>query len=177
MEALNWKITNTDMDDLDEACEMFDDAIAYQKGKNVPQYVTNDRARVAKMIKERMHYKMVIDGEIACVFGTSLEEKIVWRHRERGDAIYLNKIITKQKFKGLQLLKYVVKWAVEYAIQLDRSYVRLDTWNDNASLKSYYEKFGFAIVEPFLMPTDERLSPNCWGGRAVLMEIDVNEHI
>lgn len=170
---MSYTIENTTQQDLDKACQLFDDAIAYQARKGFPQYKTNDRARVSKMIDKKQHFKIIIDNEIACVFGIILAEEILWGAREIGNAVYLQKIITNQEFKGRNLLSHVIEFAADYARDLDRPYVRLDTWDNNPRLEAYYVKHGFTVLDHVVHPAHPGVSENCWGGKAILMQYEV----
>ncbi|MDC8005673.1 hypothetical protein POV27_16565 [Aureisphaera galaxeae] len=169
------EITNTQLEDLDAACQIFDDAIAYQKRKGYPQYRSNDRKGVKQAIAEQLHYKLLVDGNLACVFNIVYNDKPIWRDKDADDAIFLHRVITAQEYKGKRLFGHIMKWAVDLAKSKKRPYLRMDTWDDNPNLVNYYKTFGFKVVEHFVAPYDPMVSPNCWGNKVVLLEYKITE--
>lgn len=170
----SYQILHSKPEDLDTLCRLFDEAIAYQKRKGYPEYRSNERETVAALIGEKLHFKLVIEGEIACVFNLSYDDSIVWRERHTGNSIYLHRVITNQQFKGQQLFGKVLDWTLQRAREEGMQYVRLDTWADNPSLVNYYQHFGLKFVEYFTMPVRDDLSVNCWGNRVILLEISTD---
>jgi len=171
----HYTITKTLKRDLDRACELFAGAITYQKARGYPQYLHTDRAGVKKAIEEGLHFKVMVGDEIAAVFNILFNDRIIWRHHEIGNAVYLHRIITNQKYKGNLLFEKIRDWAEETLCKKHRrKVIRLDTWANNPNLIKYYERFGFEIIEYFTMPTTPELSSNHWGSDAVLMEYKVN---
>ena len=71
---MNLQIAPTRLEDLNQACHLFDDAIAYQQRKGYPVYRTNDRTGVEQSIRDGLLYKWRQVGqaggdvEIAAVF-------------------------------------------------------------------------------------------------------------
>ncbi len=163
-------ILPTQAEDLDQACLIFDEAIAYQKRKGYPVYVSNDRQGVAESIKNGLHYKLLINNEIACVFNLAYADPVIWGEREIGDAVYLHRVITNQKFKGRRLFGNIMEWTLLHAKAKGLYRLRLDTWADNPDLENYYISFGFRVVGHATVPDTEEVSINCRGNQVVLME-------
>ncbi|MBX2829342.1 MAG: GNAT family N-acetyltransferase [Flavobacteriaceae bacterium] len=169
------EIVHSQWEDLDAACQIFDDAIAYQKQKGYPEYRSNDREGVKQAIADGMHYKMLIDGKLACVFNVVYNDRPIWRDKDQDDAIFLHRVITAQEFKGRRLFGQILEWAIDLAQSKNRPFVRMDTWDDNPNLVNYYKTFGFEVVEHFVAPYDPMVSPNCWGNKVVLLEYRITE--
>ena len=72
----SYKIVNSDIKDLDFACYLFDEAIAYQKRKGYPEYRSNDRTGQETDIKNKQHFKLVVNDEIAAIFRIWNNDKI-----------------------------------------------------------------------------------------------------
>lgn len=162
------------MSELDRACEIFDDAIAYQQLKGYPVYRSNDREAVAKAIEEKLHYTLKIGGQMACVFNIVYNDPAIWRQMDSDNAIYLHRVITNQDFKGQRLFQKVLDWTIARAAELDRPFVRMDTWADATNLIDYYTSFKFRVVELFMAPYDPQISENCQGNEVVLLEYKIS---
>ena len=167
-------IKNTSIEELDRSCEIMDKGIAFQKRKGHPHYLTNDRQFHERDILLGQHYTVYVDGEVGGIFSLSFNDKVIWRDKEKGDAVYLHRIITKDEFKGQRLLQHIIDWTIRYTRNQKRKYIRLDTWDNNPPLVDYYKSFGFYISEHFTMPQTDELSVNAWGNDVVLMQLDVS---
>jgi GNAT superfamily N-acetyltransferase len=84
-------------------------------------------------------------------------DKIIWREMEKGDAIYLHRIVVNPVFKGKRLFGEILKWAIEHARQKGLNFIRMDTWADNPHIIGYYKSFGFSVVENFTTPDSPEL--------------------
>jgi predicted GNAT family N-acyltransferase len=68
---------------------------------------------------------------------------------ERGDALYLHRIVLNRDFTGEKLFIKVLEWALEHATNCGKKYVRMDTWADNAKIIDYYKSYGFRFIENY----------------------------
>ena len=165
-----FNIVNSELEDLDFACHLFDEAIAYQKRKGFPEYRCDDRELQAIDIERRQHYKVVAQEEIAAVFSVWYDDKVVWRKRDQGKSIYLHRIVVNPAFKGQQILFHITAWAVAHAKSNDKTSIRLDTWAGNPSLINYYKKFNYEFIEEFQLPNTDEVGVNCRGNKVALLE-------
>jgi hypothetical protein len=62
------KITNSISTDIDEIFSLYDIASAYQKTKNVVVWPSFERQLVKTELTENRQWKLIIDGQIACVW-------------------------------------------------------------------------------------------------------------
>ena len=125
-------------------------------------------------IKEGTFYKIVINEKSAAFFNIGLEDELIWDKRENHCSVYLHRIVTHPDFKGKNLMQTVTDFATGFAKTHNRSFVRMDTWNNNEPLKNYYLKFGFQIVGTRLLPKDSRLNSHYWGETCVYLELKIN---
>lgn len=170
----NYKILHTQLKDLDLACQLFDEAIKWQKRKGYPVYRNNDREAQKADIKKKQHYKLMDENEIAAIFSVWYADEGVWRSRDNNDSIFLHRVVTNQKHKGLRIFQYILDWSIQHAQNEKRQYIRLDTWDDNPPLINYYKSFGFDVVEHFQIPNTEEFQLNCRGNKVILMEYKVS---
>lgn len=121
-------IESSTLNDLDHIFLLYDEAMRFQRAKKTvvvwPKFATS---LVLQEINEERQWKLLIDGEIACVWAIAYSDPQIWEEKDRDPAIYIHRIATSSKFRGLKLVKKIVDWAKVYAIKKEKKYVRLDT--------------------------------------------------
>ena len=145
----SFKIENTSEQDLEFIYWMFEEAIAFHKRNNYPVWKGYDKSALQKEVREKLEHKILIENKIALVFSAIYADEFIWREHEKGDAIYLHRIVVNPEFRGLKLFGKVLNWAIKDAKNKNRKYLRLDTWGDNPKMIAYYQSFGFRFVENY----------------------------
>ena len=133
-----------------------------------PKFATS---LVLQEINEERQWKLLIDGEIACVWAIAFSDPQIWEEKDHDPAIYIHRIATSSKFRGLKLVKKIVDWAKEYAIKKEKKYVRLDTLGENTRLIEYYQQMGFTFLGMFPLCNTEGLPAHYHSAPACLFEI------
>lgn len=151
------KVSNTENTDLSAIHHLFESSILYQEKNGVPVWRNYDRNAIVRDIEEKLQFKIEIDNTIAIVFSIRYFDKIIWRHLDKGDAVYLHRIVVNPLFKGKRLFGKVLDWAINHVREKNLSAVRMDTWANNPSIIQYYKSFGFSFVENFTTPDTEEL--------------------
>ena len=146
------QIENTTHRDLTFVYELFDQSIVYQEEKGYPVWKNYDRNALIKDVDNKRQYKINIDGLIAMVFSVCYSDKILWREMERGDSIYLHRIVVNPKFKGQRLFGVILEWAISHAKNKGIKFIRMDTWANDRNIIDYYKGFGFYFIEDFNTP-------------------------
>lgn len=164
-------IENTTTEDLDLIYWFFDKAINYQKSKNYPAWRGYDKKVLQQEIEQRVQFKIISGADILCIFSISLSDPFTWQEREKGDAVYLHRIVTNPNFKGQKLFDKVLQWAKEFAAKKKLAYIRMDTWPNNINLINYYKSFGFEIVAYATTPDTEALPEQNRNLDVVLMQL------
>jgi GNAT superfamily N-acetyltransferase len=150
-------VRNTEMGDLLQIFELFDRSIEYQEKKGYPVWRNYDKNAIVKDIDQKNQYKVLIDSRIAMVFSVCYSDKVIWRDLERGDSVYLHRIVVNPEFKGQKLFGAILKWVTEHAQQKGLSSIRMDTWAANPTIIDYYKSFGFSFVENYTTPDTQEL--------------------
>lgn len=151
-------IVNTRADDLPLIFELFEHSIDYQEKHGYPVWKNYDKGAIRSDIENKNQYKVIVDNRIGMVFSVGYEDKIIWRELDRGDAVYLHRIVVNPKCKGRKLFGKILEWAVDHAKLRGLNCVRMDTWAANHNIIQYYQSFGFSIVENYTTP-DSPLLP------------------
>ncbi|MEK6780681.1 MAG: GNAT family N-acetyltransferase [Bacteroidota bacterium] len=151
------EVINTEVSDLTQIFELFEYSINYQEKKGYPVWRNYDKNTIIKDIEDRDQYKVVVDSKTAIVFSVRYADKIIWRDFDKGNSIYLHRIVVNPEFKGQRLFASILDWVIEHSKQKGLSSIRLDTWADNPTIINYYKSFGFTFIENYTTPDSEEL--------------------
>jgi len=151
------EVNNSALSDLPFIFELFEHSIQYQETHGYPAWKNFDRNILVNDIENKNHYKVTLGLETAIVFSVCYTDKIIWRHFERGDSIYLHRIVGNPEFKGQRLFGLILDWAIQQCKQKGLKNIRMDTWADNPTIINYYKGFGFKFIENFTTPDSEEL--------------------
>ena len=167
-----YEIVNTQPSDRPFIYWLFDGAIAYQKKYKYPVWA-DDKDVLQQDIEDQRQYKVLTGDGMAGIFTVYYTDPIVWRERDRGDAIYLHRIVVNPNFKGQQLFGKVLNWAKQRTAEQKLRYIRMDTWADNPTIIAYYQRFGFNSIDYYTTPESEELPVQQRGNDIVLLEYEV----
>jgi len=153
---MKFKIVNTEMSDLPSITQWFDESVAYQEKHGYPTWKNYDQGAIVRDINNKDCYKAVNGQGAGIVFGVNYTDKVIWRHLDDGQSIYLHRIVVNPAFKGQKLFGLILEWALEHVRHKGFKNIRMDTWADNPNIINYYKGFGFVVVENYRTPdTDE----------------------
>lgn len=137
------EILLSQLKDMDAIFNIYEDATAYQKTVNNKNWKGFERSLIEQEIKESRHYIIKDEGEIACTFLIAYKNPVIWDDSGSDQAIYLHRIATKSEFRGRGYTQKIVDWAIKYAKDNGKSYLRLDTHSGNEKINAYYKSCGF----------------------------------
>ena len=170
----DYKIVNTEEGDLAFSFWLFEEAIAYQTRKGYKVWNGYDKEILRSDVANRLHYKVTDGQHILCIFSVCYSDKIIWEERDRGDAVYLHRVVVNPNFKGHQQFGKILNWAIEHAKEKKIKYVRMDTWADNPNIIAYYKSFGFNFIGNMITPDSEELAIQQRNLALALLEYPVN---
>jgi GNAT superfamily N-acetyltransferase len=151
------RIENTQKEDLPLIYELFDQSIIYQERKGYPVWRNYDKNAIHRDMENRNQYKVMVNSQIAIVFGVAYHDKILWREMDQGESIYLHRIVVNPSFKGQRLFGLILEWAIAHVKSRGLKSIRMDTWAANSMIIEYYKTFGFEVVENFITPDTPEL--------------------
>lgn len=170
-------ITNCTPDDISEIFRLYKIASDYQRSKKyVVVWPEFERELVETEIAENRQWKLMIDGEIACVWATTFSDEQIWEKRNEDAAAYIHRIATNPDFRGKNFVTMIVEWAKEYAKKNKKNFVRLDTLGNNVKLIEYYTNSGFNFLGMFDLKDTSGLPSHYHDVPACLFEIEVTEN-
>lgn len=151
------KIVNTTANDVEHVVSLFQKAIELQ-GKNGYQvWKEIDKVGLEKDIENNLQFKIVENDNILCVFSIQFSDPLIWGKREKGDAIYLHRIVVNPEFKRQKQFEKVLNWTKQFALDKNLKFVRMDTWADNSKIIEYYKTFGFEFLENYKTSNEPEL--------------------
>ena len=165
---------NTEMSDLEQIFNLFDYSITYQENNGYPVWRNYDKNAIIRDIENRNQYKIIVDSQIGIVFSVSYADKIIWRELDKGNSIYLHRIVVNPELKGRKLFGLILDWAIKHAAQNDLASIRMDTWAANPTIINYYKNFGFAFIENYTTPDSEELPLHNRNLALTLLEYKLN---
>ncbi len=166
------KIENSVAADIPEIFRLYSLASAYQRSKHtVVVWPDFERALVEQEIYENRQWKLVIDGEVACVWATTFSDEQIWEERNKDAAVYIHRIATNPDFRGKDFVSIITNWARVYAKSNNKDFVRLDTLGNNLRLIAYYQNAGFHFLGMFDLKDTSGLPEHYHNVPACLFEI------
>ena len=166
------QIENSTIDDIDNIFRLYKMASTYQKAKQtVVVWPEFDRQLVETEIAEKRQWKLVIDGDIACVWVITFSDAQIWAERNADAAIYIHRIASDDKFRGYNFIAIIVAWAKNYARGIGKYFVRLDTIGNNIKLIEHYTNAGFTFLGLFNLTDTSGLPAHYHNGAACLFEM------
>jgi GNAT superfamily N-acetyltransferase len=169
-----FEIVNTVSDDMDVIFHLFESAIAYQEKNKYELWPVFERSFIQTEIDETRQWKIVKDGVIACIFSVLYNDPVIWgEERDREPSIYLHRIAINPVFKGRGMMRLIKDWAITYAKQTGKRYVRMDTWGNNKTLRDYYIRCGFIYLGQQQLIEKENVPQHYGGSLLSLFQIEV----
>lgn len=166
------KIHNSTLADIEEIFRLYESAAAYQKAKQaVVVWPEFRRDLVATEIADSRQWKLVVNGQIACVWATTFSDEQIWESRNVDHAMYIHRIATNPDFRGKNFISIIVEWAKEHAKNMGKDYVRLDTLGNNVKLIEHYTNAGFNFLGIFDLKSTAGLPDHYHNTPACLFEI------
>ncbi len=170
---MKFTIVKAEERDLKTILQLFEEAIQYQKLKNYIGWSSIDEHFIKEDIRKKFLFKVLVQQDVAGIFSICYRDNLIWREKERGDAIYLHRIVANRRFEGVKLFKVVSDWAVEHARALGLKYVRMDTWAQNSKIIDYYATFGFIFIETYTTADTDELPVQHRNLNVALLEMEI----
>lgn len=139
-------IKNSTLDDLSSIFDLYQTATQLMIAKKQVPWPSFERELIINEINEKRQWKLLINGEIACIWATTLQDEDIWGTANQEPAVYIHRIATHPNYKGQRLVRQIVQWANQYCLDHQLQFVRLDTVGLNKGLINHYLKMGFTFL-------------------------------
>lgn len=137
------EIKNCSLNDVKEILSLYEAARDLQIQREMVVWPSFEDTFIVNEIEEGRQWKIVSDNLIACNWAVTFEDKEIWGEKDKHDAIYIHRICTNPIFRGNRYINEIVKWSKQYAKQMGKQFVRLDTLGNNTKLIEHYTSAGF----------------------------------
>ena len=139
-------IENSEHTDIDKIFDLYRIATNYMKSKNQVHWPEFSKDLIVNEIEENKQWKLLIDGQIACIWATTLNDELIWGSKKNEPSLYIHRIATNPNFRGKNLVEKLISWANEFGKKRNLEYLRMDTVGLNNGLINHYEKLGFQFL-------------------------------
>ena len=170
------EIKNTELADIENVFSLYEMARDLQRQKEVVVWPHFNPSFIEAEILQKRQWKLLDGGILLVSWVIAFDDKEIWGEKECNDAIYVHRVCSDESCRGKRLIDRVVSWAVVYAKQLGKRYIRLDTLGNNVRLIQHYTSAGFTflgmtkLTATGSLPRHYQNEPNC-----CLFEIDLLE--
>jgi ribosomal protein S18 acetylase RimI-like enzyme len=165
-------IENSTVNDIPEIFRLYRIAADYQRKKQTVVVWPEFSPELVKTeVLENRQWKLIIDGQIACVWATTFSDRQIWGERNDDPSVYIHRITTNPDFRGQNFVVKIIEWAKKYALENNKDFVRLDTIGNNVKLIEHYTNAGFNFLGLFNLEDVSELPEHYRNGPACLFEM------
>lgn len=100
-------------------------------------------ARIAADVEGGLFYIANYERRTAGVIKFQLEDLQFWPDVQQEQSAFVHRLAVKRDFAGGRVSSALLRWAVEQARSLGKTYLRLDCEASRPRLRQVYESFGF----------------------------------
>lgn len=171
------EIKNCIQRDVDEILSLYEAARNLQTQRKMVVWPYFEKSFIENEILENRQWKIVIDNMIVCNWAITFEDKEIWSQQDNNDGIYIHRICNNPLSRGNRYIDTITAWSVNYAAQIGKQFIRLDTLGNNTKLIEHYTSAGFKFLGMFKLidtanlPSHYQNEPNC-----CLFEIDLKKN-
>jgi ribosomal protein S18 acetylase RimI-like enzyme len=140
-------IANSSRSDIPEIFRLYKLATDFQKVKFPEnQWPEFSQDLILTEVDDNRQFKLLMDGEIACVWAITYSDPQIWEEDENDASIYIHRIATNPNFRGNNFVQRIVDWSIDFANGKGKTFVRMDTCGKNDGLIEHYTKCGFEFL-------------------------------
>ena len=166
-------ITNATNSDVPKVYQLFEEAILFQKRRKYIGWKNYDKEFVKADIQNGLLFKIINTDDIVGIFSICYSDPLIWREKEKGNALYIHRTVLNQNFKGEKIFNKILNWAITHAGEKKLKYIRIDTWADNEKIIEYYKSYGFSFKENYTTPDTDDLPTQHRNLKVALMEFKI----
>jgi hypothetical protein len=172
---MNTTILPAEMDDLPFVFNLFEQAIQFQKEKGYIGWNSYDRDFITNDVANGLLLKVKHEDGVLGIFCICHTDKLIWREREKGDALYLHRVVLNREFEGARIFSTILNWSKVFAGNHNRRFIKMDTWAGNSKLIEYYKTYGFQFVENYTTADTIDLPIQHRNLNVALLELDLSD--
>jgi predicted GNAT family N-acyltransferase len=166
-------IRNSTIADINEIFRLYKVATNLQRSKGVVPWPVFDRTLIENEIHEKRQWKILINNEVACIWATTFSDPLIWKEKNSDPSVYIHRIATNPSFRGKNLVAKIAEWALLYAKENNKTYIRMDTVGKNEKLIEHYGNCGFEFLGLSKLITTDGLPAHYHNATVSLFQFDV----
>ena len=89
--------------DINTIFRLYAAAIEHQKKVSPQQWQGFERSLIETEIAEGRQWKIMVNGQVACIFAITFSDALIWGEKDRDKAVYIHRIVTDPAFRGMGL--------------------------------------------------------------------------
>ncbi len=159
--------------DINSILQLYDEATALQASKGMSQWPKINRSLVESEIAEKRQWKMVLQGQIVCVWVVAFEDPQIWGERSLEPSVFIHRIANHPLYRGQGFVGKIVDWAKDCYSGGDIRFIRLDTVGYNEGLIRVYTNHGFTLLEPIELEDTTGLPSHYSDAEVYLFEMEL----
>lgn len=167
------EIQNSSIKDLDLILHFYKSASQFQKERFYSFWPKFESSMIENEIIEHRQWKMIVDDQVVCIWVTTFSDPLIWQEKDTDPSIYIHKIATNPNYRGKGLVKQIIEWSKNYAIQNNKCFIRMDTVGENHKLIKHYTGFGFEFLGMFQLTNTAGLPQHYHNAEVSLFELKV----
>lgn len=144
---MNYPVIPASATDLPEIFRLFEAAMLFQQQKGYIGWKTYDQSCLERDCAEGHLFKLADSNQTVAIFSICFADPLIWEEKEKGDAMYIHRIVLNQQYKGVKAFRQILNWAIKVAINKQLPHIRMDTWAENQKIIDYYLSYGFVHVK------------------------------
>jgi ribosomal protein S18 acetylase RimI-like enzyme len=143
--------------DAARASEILQEAATWLLSKGIQQWQPEwfNVTWAANQITKGTLYLGIVESVPVATIRLLWEDADIWGQQAL-DAGYMHSLAVRRANAGIG--RHLIAWAAEQVRAAGRSYLRLDCWNGNTALHSYYRSLGFNQVDVI----EQRVKNKVW---------------
>ena len=147
-ESAELRVVTAERDDLGRYVDLLEELADWLESRGIKQW-PRGRVNLSSMyfagsITRQEVQLAFIGDELVGTLRLLMSDPIVWPEVQHDDAVYVYNLGVRRTWAGQDFGGRLLDWAERRAASLGRHFVRLDCKHDNAFLRGYYERKGFA---------------------------------
>lgn len=164
-------ITTATYADLPTAVRLFEEAVNFQEKNNYTGWKNFDINCFRSDIENGLLFKVISADRISGIFSICYTDALIWGDHEKGDALYMHRIIADRRIQQPRLFPRILDWACGFAREKKLQRLRMDTWAENRKLIDYYKSCGFREAGEHTTPDTPSLPVQHRNLHVVLLEL------
>lgn len=131
--------------DAERIVALLHEAAAWLCEQGMPMWHPDEIAFdvISNDVQAGLFFVAIDAGKIIAAVKFELHDNLFWPDVAPGESAFLHRFVVCRTYAGRGISTVILRWAVERAVSLNKSYVRLDCEVSRPRLRSVYESFGF----------------------------------